>query len=135
VDILELRTDSKDGAELTIMRPDTNEPLLGSDGKPIVFRVASTTSQYAIDRQNELIELRRKRKKITAEMLREDDAETLAKLTLGWSDNFTFGGEKMECSIVNAKKLYLVPGLTFITRQVDAFVTNDANFIQPSQTT
>lgn len=132
MDLATLRTDSEDGAELVILHPKTREPIM-TDGKPLTIRLASITSKQYLEREAEIIEKRRGLKKVTSEYLREEAAETLAKVTLSWQ-GVEFNGEELPCTIANAKKIYMVPGLKWLREQVDLFVADEANFIKPSQT-
>jgi hypothetical protein len=83
--------------------------------------------------QKRLLDLsaRGQRLRRTPEEIEAETTDLLVALTAGW--NFRRGnGEPIPFSSDNARRLYDNPGARHIRDQVDEFVSNRANFLQPS---
>lgn len=134
---VDTKTLSEKGVPITIRRLD-GQPLLDRDGKEVTITLLGPDSaKYrALTRENVRKRLERRAQgavPLTVEEVDEvenDSIEILAVCTASWSGVNTPQGEAIECTVDNARKLYL--NYPVIREQVDAFIGNRANFIQAS---
>lgn len=117
----------KDTGSLTVQNAKGDEDLLGPDGKPVVIelyghgsneavRVARKHGQRAAERMKQLV--RGKVNKNEAQIAEEEEVERLAALTKSISANFP----------IAPAELYANPKLSYITRQVQTYLNDSANF-------
>lgn len=111
-----------------------NEALLFNDDEtPMTITVLGSDSEVAVrtrhGQQNRRLQ-QGTRIKLTAEGLESDAAAYLAKLTIDW--NITLGGQKPPLTEAAAVQLYSNPKLSFIREQVDAAISERANFMKAS---
>ena len=109
-------------------------PILKEDGSPVTITVASTESakwkKARRTLRNKYIKIASpKNIKTTAEEEEEDTAFLLASVTLAW-DGIEFDGGPKECTIANARALYL--RYDWVKSQVDDFLTDLGNFTRAS---
>jgi hypothetical protein len=134
---VDTKTLSEKGVPVTIRRLD-GQPLLDRDGKEVqITLLGPDSAKYrALTRENVRKRLERRAQgavPLTVEEVDEvenDSIEILAVCTASWSGVNTPQGEPIDCTVDNARKLYL--NYPVIREQVDAFIGNRANFIQAS---
>ena len=126
MDLDELVVSEDEGAVLTLNGPD-GEPLL-YDGKPVTITLAPMDSvrwRRAVDvvgdRRIKTANPRMGTGVKSMSEQREDQAFMLASVTIAW-DNVAFDGGLKDCTLSNAKKLYMHPRLGWLMRQVDDFL-------------
>ena len=125
-DDLDLSAQAEKGATLELRHPVTDELLLGSDDEPLTITVLGagrTTFKRAV---NEIQQANSTRKKITAAEQERNTVNALARATIGWSDNWVWGGEPFKYSAENCRKLY--SERSWARSQVDEFIANRARF-------
>jgi hypothetical protein len=138
---LELPVDKT--AKMTIYHPIKRKPLIeaGADpetAEPAWIELYSLDSQVARnhehDAQQRLIDVRRQlqsRGSFTPEELEENAVELLAALTKDWrllSLDVKPPAYDFPCTLENRKEFYRQPGVRWLREQIDAFLTNRANF-------
>lgn len=117
-------------AGMELEHPTTGEKLIGDDGAPIVFTLAGADSVAFRNAQRAISNARigrTKGEKITAEQLDADGISVIAACVMGWSGNFTIGGERPEYAKDKARAL--VEQHAWLREQVDRFVAQRANFL------
>lgn len=136
MDLDELIVPEDDGAKLALNDPN-GEPLL-YDGKPVTITLAPMDSirwRKAVDivgdRRIKTANPKTGTSVKSMSEQREDQAFMLASVTLAW-ENVAFDGGLKDCTLPNAKKLYMHPRLGWITRQVDEFLGEQRNFSKAS---
>lgn len=128
--------EAADTAKLTILDAAGDEPLLGTDGQPVVFELYGPgTEQYAkgqekIDRAREVRTMQAamrggKMKGDGAAEQRQLVAEKWAGCTKSISQNFPMA----------SLAVYQNPKLGYVTKQVAACVEDWSNFLPQSATT
>lgn len=117
------------GATLTIVHPETEEPiegmtitLLGQDSA--VYRKIQLAKQQAI--LNRMAK-GKKMVDLDAEKLAEDTIDDLVKLTVKWT-GFEMNGEDLPCTPENCRMVY--SDWPWIREQAQEFVANRANFFR-----
>lgn len=121
---------------MTLVHPNTRQPLRTEDGEEAFIELYSADSEAA-RRHNRAIQRRRLamrgRGRITPEELEAEGVELLAALTTGWR-LVTLSGKTLEVpfSPENARELYAAPSLAWIREQVDEFAADRSNFQQSS---
>jgi hypothetical protein len=135
LDLSKLRTDGPSGAVFTPLDPSTRQPYLSeTDGSPMTITLASPESDAGRKARRKLLDaIKDKKGSLTPDESDELDAELLANVTLAWT-NIEWEGEPLPCTIANARKIYVVPGLAWLRRDALAFYNTTANFLPPSQT-
>jgi len=115
------RFDTREAAEAGVDVPLVidGETILGDDGEPITFRLKG-----AADTQVHAVILKTKPGKTPEEVI-ENDMRLARVAIIGWSANFTVGGEKLAYSRDNLDK---VMGNPKVRRAVLSEVWNEANF-------
>lgn len=117
----------EDTGKLTVQNAAGNDDLLGADGKPVVIElyghgsneavaIARKNGQKSAARLQQIV--RGKVNKNEAQMAEEEEVERLCALTKSISANFP----------LKPAELYANPKLSYITRQVQAFLNDSANF-------
>lgn len=136
MDLDELIVAEDEGAVLELNDPN-GEPLF-YDGKRVSIRLAPIDSnrwRKALDVVGDRrIKTANPKTGTSAKSMseqREDQSFMLASVTISW-DNIAFDGGLKDCTLANAKKLYLHPRLGWITRQVDEFLGEQRNFSKAS---
>ncbi len=117
-------------AGLELEHPTTGAKLIGDDGNPIVFNLAGVDSVAYRNAARAISNARINRpkgEKVTAELLDADGLAVLAACVMGWSANFSLGGEKPEYSKDKAKEL--LDKQAWIREQCDRFIAQRANFL------
>ena len=122
---------AESGAFLHLEHPTTGEKLYDGDtavGITLRGQDSRTFRQASHDISNKRME--RQVKKLTAEALERNTRELLAACTVDWQC-IEMNGEPLKCTRENADRLYAE--LPWIREQVDAFVSNRANFTGKSK--
>jgi len=123
-------TPSSDTVEVTIVHPNTYEPLTNEDGSPMVITMyAPHSKEYkaAIHEQtNRRLKQAQSKKKvdITAEDLEDATIELLVKATKDWK--ITYGGVKPKFSVAKAKEIY--EEVFWIKDQIEEALGNSLDF-------
>lgn len=128
---------STEGQWCELRHPVTDAPLVNNvDGKIMRVKLIGMDSPTFAAKSREFMNRRIKRNKLnlgSAEQLEAEKAETLAACTVGW-ENMVNQGKPWEYSPENALALYMDPKLKWLREQVDEFIGDRANFLQPSKT-
>jgi hypothetical protein len=134
LDFADLRTDSKDGAWMTVMNVKGDAPVPDEKGNPIKFRIAGSDSEYGL---KAIVKYREARAAIKGEPTPQQDIELnatlLSNVILEWT-YMKFEGEVLPCTKENSYRILSVPGLAWLRSQAQVFFWTPSNFIQPSQT-
>jgi hypothetical protein len=124
-------TPKSDTIEVEIKHPITGEALKNDDDTPMTITLHATHSKEYKSVMHEQTNRRLKaasatgKVDITSEELEENTLEVLAKATKSW--NLTFGGEKPELTVDEAKKLYTE--VFWIKDQLDEGISNSMGFM------
>jgi hypothetical protein len=124
-------TPKSDSIEVEIKHPITGEALKNDDDTPMTITLHATHSKEYKSVMHEQTNRRLKaasatgKVDITSEELEENTLEVLAKATKSW--NLTFGGEKPELTVDEAKKLYTE--VFWIKDQLDEGISNSMGFM------
>jgi hypothetical protein len=119
--------ETTDTATLTVMNPKGDELLV--NGEPVTITLYGPGSKqfvnakYKLDNANQtrsIAMLRVKTAKNAAEEIRQQQAEFYASITVSL-DNFPIDG--------GALALYMNPKLSYITDQVEKFISDTENFM------
>jgi hypothetical protein len=119
--------ETTDTATLTVMNPKGDELLV--NGEPVTITLYGPGSKqfvnakYKLDNANQarsIAMLRGKTAKNAAEEIRQQQAEFYASITVSL-DNFPIDG--------GALALYMNPKLSYITDQVEKFISDTENFM------
>lgn len=121
-----------DGAVMELRDP-RGEPIMKSDGKtPVTITVMSFDADPMIKARNAALNsASRRRGQATAESVQADTIRLYAKATKGW-DGVGIGEDETPFSVENAIRLYTK--FPFIREQVDAFISDRANFFKDEPT-
>jgi len=115
--------------ELQVKHPGTREPLVDSEGAPVVIRLVGQDSPQFMAVQRVQADRRFARQesgtKLTAADLDAETTETVAACTVGWS-GLALDGEPFEWSDENARRLY--GEWTWIRDQAHRAIAVRANF-------
>lgn len=131
LDVFEVVTE---GTVLEVRHPITQEPMVLDDGTKVTVTLVGMDSPEWRDRQQALINKRlsmRAKKPLTAEEIEEEGLRSLAACVKAWT-GMRLAGELFECNTKNA--LALFRRLPDLRRQVDAFISDNANFLKASPT-
>jgi hypothetical protein len=132
MDLSSLKLDDKTGrAVMTVLHPVTGDPM-DHDGKPVTITLASADSDVARAARRAGITRRLANpssKPMTADDLEKQGLHILAACTLEWS-GIIWEGKAVQCGDAEAVSLYTK--LPWLREQVDAFVSNRANFLPAS---
>jgi hypothetical protein len=133
---LELEVDRS--SRMTIMHPTTNMPLRDKDGCDAWIELYSNDSTIARRHERAIRQRRLSMRipgKITADEIEASAVELLAALTRDWR-LLDLSGVPIDqpFSIEAARQLYSNPALLWLREQVDAFVSDRANFSKASST-
>lgn len=136
MDLSQFEVEDTDVARMPVVSPVTGEPLTADDGSPVTISLISQDSQKFRSLRRKAIDRRLKnrgaRQTYTAAQAEADSIEALCDATVGW-ENVVLDGEQLECTPDNVRKVY--KRLPWLVTQVDAFVADLANFMQPSPKT
>jgi hypothetical protein len=123
------------GADMPLRHPVTNAPLLQDDEEtPIIIKVLGMDSKAfrKATRANQDRRLRGTRyRPPTAEEIDAEGLEILVKCTIGWA-GIILDGAALDCTPANVRTLYT--RLPWAREQVDNYIGDRANFMQPSAT-
>lgn len=129
-----LAVEAESPSRLVLLHPATGKAIKSADGKEESYimllgmdSITATKHRRSVANKH----LGRRNSKITAEGLEESASELLAALTKDWK-LFNFDGEEIDypCNRKNAVDLYEKPEFNWIREQVDAFVSDRANFMK-----
>jgi len=118
-------------SRMTIINPITRQPLRSEDGEEAWVdllasssKIGQTHDRGVMDRQ-----LRTRGARYTAEQAEADTVEKLAKLTKGWR-LVTLDGAVLDVPFTagNARDLYTMPALAWLTQQVAEYVADLGNY-------
>ena len=98
------------------------ETEMGHDGEPVTFRIKGLADP-AVHRI--ILSMRRDESRTPAEVL-ASDMKLAHAAVIGWSSNWTLGGEALEFSRANVEKVFAIP---LIRRAILAEVADDAHFM------
>jgi hypothetical protein len=133
---LDVVTPADEGRPMSVRHPATGVALTGTDGKPVTISLRGFRSAVARDLLKQMADesaaMESQGRKLTPELLKARNAKYLTALTVGWSDNFTMGGEALAFSPGAAEKLWGDDRLIAIREQALRFVADDGSFITPS---
>lgn len=139
MDLLEfdVLTPAEEGRPMTFLHPATLKPILSKeDGQPITVTLRGLRCDLArelLKQQNDAIaHMRERQVRETERQAIARSVELLAQMTVGWSSNFTIGGERMEFSLENARKLWGDDRFAAFREQALIFIDRDSSFIKPS---
>lgn len=115
-----------------LMHPGTGAALLDDQGNPITISVVGKYSDQYIKvqkaQQNRRLKAAgRKGLKLTADELEAEANELIAACITGWS-GIVIGGEVLEFSLGNARKLIANPKMAWVKEQLDVAIGDEANF-------
>lgn len=114
------------GALLQITHPATGEDLEGTT-ITLLGQDSDTYRKEVKRRAEQSLNGKGRNKKIDLDEAQRKGAETLAKLTTGWT-GFEEGKKEVECTFENAVRMYLE--YPWLREQVEAFISDRANFIK-----
>lgn len=98
------------------------ETIHGDDDRPVTFRIKGLADPEV---HRILLTMRRGDSRTPEEVL-ASDLKLARAAVIGWSDNWTLGGEKVPYSKGNIERVFAVPA---IRRAVLAEVADDAHFM------
>jgi len=128
-DDLDLSAQAEEGAVLELRHPVTDETLTGDkDGKPLTITLLGADSATFKRAVNDIQQALSTRKKVTPAEQERNTVNALARATVGWSNNWTWGGKPFEFSAENCRKLYAER--SWVRSQVDEFIADRARFFK-----
>lgn len=137
----DLDTLATDGSITLPLEQPNGEHVRGSDGKPVTFDIVSVDDERyrrvyrrVLDEKTQENRGRRPKRMGAAEMERES-ARLVAATIVGWSDNFSWGGQPFRYSEANAQKLMAEPRLRWIQEWVDSIANDRERFFGKPSTT
>lgn len=112
-----------------IMHPIDEVALLGSDGEPLWIDVHGADSKVFRKAVNQYgnRKLKKKKNNTTMEEVESTANGILANAIAGWSGNFLYDGEALECTYENAVRV--LEETPWLKEQVDAFAQDRSNFL------
>lgn len=126
LDNLDVSADAEKGATLEIRHPVTDEVLRDDAGNPLTITLMGADSRTFKRAVNDIQMASSARKKVSAAEVERNTVDALARATVGWSDNWTWGGKPFAFSAENCRKLYAER--TWVRSQVDEFVADRSQF-------
>lgn len=130
---------SEEGAWMPLMDPVTELPILGKDEdgneQPVRIKLLGMDAPTIKAKEREFMNRRLMKNKVrvgSAEQLEGEAIEMLVACTQSW-EGFTRSGAVWPCTPANARELYSKPEWAFIREQVNRFIGERANFLQPSK--
>lgn len=120
-----------DARELHLKAPDSGEPLMTADKRPVVIMLVGADSDTYIKAQRKMLNERMNRnKKPDADVMFQQGIDLLVNCTVGWSGITTDNGKKdLPFTPDAARALYTNKSLPWVKEQVDEFVGNRGNFL------
>jgi hypothetical protein len=125
-------------ADLVVLNPQTNAPTtwiwhFAGPSHPLTVARNDRLAQEALEEANKIRRTRGNGKKYKPENMKPDQArreaiDEILDVCLGWS------GATIEYSREEAMKMLLDPGYTFLLRQINDFLEDEAAFIETSAT-
>jgi len=133
-DVMDTRTKSESGVEMTVRRIGTTEPLLSKDGKPVTLKVLGPDSETfrSLSREQSRARIVKQATGQPADddSIDRDTVDILAACTKGWSNVNAKDGTPIPFSADAARDLYRQ--YPAIRDQVDAFMGARVNFTKAS---
>jgi len=123
---LDLAADAEKGATFSVRHPVTDELLTGSDEKPLTIQVHGVDSATFKRAVQDINQAASGRKKVSPAEQERQTVNALARATIGWSDNWVWGGEPFKFSPENCRKLYAERA--WLRAQVDEFIADRSRF-------
>lgn len=123
------------GADMELVHPVSDEPMLQDDGSKITIKLLGTDSKAYRNKNRDfqrqrIAKMTKTRSKTIDYTVSDEEAcELLAECTIGWS-GILVDGVLVEFSKAAAEELYMKFG--WIREQVDVFIGNRANFLPPA---
>ena len=124
----------KEGADMIVRHPISDQPLTDADGNPWTIRLESSWSDR-YEQAMHSVQNRRLKKagrtrgiKITAQDLEEGTMECLLAVTLSWT-GVASDGAVLECTPKNVREQYTKH--KWLLEQVVDFTEDQANFLPP----
>lgn len=131
-----LAIDAEAPAKLTLLNPETSQPIRDKDGNEAYILLLGTDSKAAQKHRREAMNRqlsKRNRNKMTAEEVEASAIEQLVALTRGWHlVNFAGDAVEFPFSEANARTIYSTPQFSWIKEQVDEFCGDRGNFMRKS---
>ena len=125
---LDLAPGAEAGATMPVCHPVTDEVLKGNDDNPMTITLmgadSATFKRAIIDIQ----QATKPGKKLSAAEQERNTINALARITIGWSKNWTWDGKPFEFSAENARRLYAER--PWVRGQVDEFIADRSAFFQ-----
>lgn len=124
----------EDAAVMPVRHLATGQPIKSQDGSPVTITIACKDSDQFRRVLREQTDRRLKRtldthQRPSADEIEAEAIELLAGCTIGWS-GLQNKGKEFPFSLDNARSLYRE--LPWLRDQVDAFVSDRANFLKAS---
>lgn len=127
-------TVAEEGAFLHLRHPRTDEPLMDEEtgeavGLHLVGRDSADYRRVSKSQQNRRLERMQRTGSVetSADEIEANEIEILVACTKSWKHIQI--GELLECTPLNARRLYKETGLRWIRDQVDAFIGKRANLL------
>lgn len=133
----DVQTPAEEGRPMALRHPATGKTIISDeDNQPITITLRGLRSDIAravVKQQNDAAaQMRERQVQETFQQAVARNVELLSQLTVGWSRNFSIGGEKLEFNIENARKLWGDDRFAAFREQALIFIDRDASFIAPS---
>jgi hypothetical protein len=126
--------DDERPVDLPIEYPN-GEPIIGTDGKPVVLQVVSIddprykrVQRRVIDERIAKSQRKRGNKAMTAAELEQEAVRLVAAAIVGWTPNMQNDGQPFPYTAENAEAL--CRGLPFVQEQVDAAINDRERFFK-----
>lgn len=123
---LDLATRAEAGATMEARHPITDEVLKGADDKPMTLTLLGADSPTFKRAMSDVQQALSGRKKVSTAEAERQAVNALARVTTGWSDNWTWSGEPFPYSPENCRKLYAER--PWLRGQVDEFIADRSSF-------
>lgn len=133
---LNVAASSDEGAEMKLKHPVDGSTLKGEDGKPYFIKLAGKYSQVYKKAERAVMDRRisqsagRRKAKIQAAQIEEEEAESLARCVISW--NVMVDGKIPTCNFDEAFAFFMDPRFAFVREQASEFVDDASNFMKTS---
>lgn len=128
---LNLTPSADAGAQMTVMHPVTDEPLLTTDGDEVTIQLVGSDSTVMRDemkrRATKFLNKKQSRKRIDVDESIRESAETLAACTTGWF-GISENGALVPFTRENVVRIFMK--YDWLRQQVDNFVSERGNFFK-----
>lgn len=123
---------SEKGAVMVVRHPATGEELRHDDGHPMTITVAGMASRRYRRKSQEITNRRlgSNRMRGTAQQLENDSVELITACTISW--DIQLGGQVPPSEEAEYRKVYANPGLRWLRDQVDNYIGEPGNFMEPT---